>query len=260
MEAVLINLANNARDAMPQGGVLTIETRTANEIPGASGAHTLAGSYVHVLVTDTGHGMDAGTQEHLFEPFFTTKQKGKGTGLGLSSVYGGVEQNGGRIFVTSEVGKGTTFSIYFPRFERVYSSEPPLSPVSHRSRGGAETILLVEDEIAVRHMLREALSAAGYRVWEAANGAEALEEWGERVDDIHLLVTDVIMPVMNGVALADELKDRSSKLSVILMSGHADDLISSHGVRNRAFDFLPKPFLPDVLVNRVQQVLNQAAK
>jgi PAS domain S-box-containing protein len=256
MEGVLLNLATNARDAMPDGGILSISTsrvdivadrlRPELDIP--------VGSYVRIVVKDTGCGMNSETQQHLFEPFFTTKQIGKGTGLGMSSVYGGVAQNGGRIFVSSELGQGTTFFIYLPRTECPNSVEQRRSPSRSLSQG-TETILLVEDESAVRRMLRDALSKVGYRVWEAENGAEAIARWGQQIKDIDMLVTDIVMPVMNGLRLADELRDRRPNLKVLFISGHSEDLIKRP---DPAPDVLQKPFLPDVLVRKVREILDQS--
>jgi len=257
MEAVLLNLATNARDAMPNGGVLSIETArvevVADRQPWKQGPP--AGSYVRLVVRDTGHGMDAETQQHLFEPFFTTKQNGMGTGLGLSSVYAGVQQNRGQIFVESELGKGTTFSIYLPRIESANSleSRPPTS--DHLSQGN-ETILLVEDESAVRQMLREVLSKAGYRVWDSESGAKALEQWGAKIEQIDLLVTDIVMPVMNGLKLAEELRNRCPGLKIIFMSGHAGEMtgetINRQGGSDPAPDLLSKPFSPAVLLRKAR--------
>jgi PAS domain S-box-containing protein len=258
MEGVLMNLATNARDAMPSGGVLSIATSRV-EVEADSTHHTAdlpPGSYVCLTVTDTGHGMDAETLQHLFEPFFTTKEKGKGTGLGLSSVYGGVQHNGGRISVSSEVGKGTVFSIYIPAYANDPVPELRQTPASHAG-AGCETILLVEDEASVRRMLREALSRSGYRVWEAGNGAEALENWGARVREVHLLITDVVMPVMNGKRLAEELRELRRDLPVIFMSGHAEEVLTNQGMLDPSVDLLPKPFLPEALITKARQVLDR---
>jgi len=242
---------------MPDGGIFSIETSPVEVVAERQPpeADLPDGSYVCLVVRDTGHGMDAETQRHLFEPFFTTKATGKGTGLGLSSVYGGVDQNKGRIFVASEVGRGTTFSIYLPRFERPDALESS-DPVPRKALAGNETILLVEDEVPVRRMLREALTKAGYRVWEAGNGAEALEHWGAEAEAIGLLVTDVIMPVMNGLRLAEELRNRLPGLKVVFMSGHCSDMIARQGPAP-AVDLLPKPFAPEALVRKVREVLDQ---
>jgi PAS domain S-box-containing protein len=258
MESVLLNLSTNAQDAMVQGGVLSIETARLDV---KAGSHAVqpdlpAGSYVCLKVRDNGHGMDVYTQQHLFEPFFTTKQKGKGTGLGLSSVYGAVEQNHGRLSVFSEVGKGTTFAIYFPRVENADSVEAPRTRTTPAYCGN-ETILLVEDETSVRRMLREALTKTGYRVLEAENGIDALQKWGAELETIDLLVTDIVMPMMNGLKLAEELRDRRRSLRVIFMSGHAEEMITKQGGPDPALDLLSKPFLPDVLVRKVRETLAQ---
>jgi PAS domain S-box-containing protein len=259
IEAALMNLATNARDAMPDGGVLSIESAQVQVVENRNDRHPdlPPGCYVRLVVRDTGYGMDAETQKHIFEPFFTTKQTGRGTGLGLSSVYGGVEQNGGYISVDSKVGNGTTFSIYLPRLDRAKPSELQRVGPDSLPRG-TETILLVEDEAPVRRMLREALGNAGYHVWEAGNGAEALSHWAAQIGSIDLLVTDVVMPVMSGLKLAEELRMRCANLKVIFMSGHADEMITSQGTLDPAFDLLSKPFLPNVLVRRVREVLDQA--
>jgi CheY-like chemotaxis protein len=256
MTQVLMNLVTNARDAMPNGGALTIETARV-QVSSDSEPHLELepGDYVRLMVKDTGYGMDRLTQERIFEPFFTTKEQGSGTGLGLCSVYGGVQQNRGRIFVDTELGKGTTFSVYLPSYE-VPAAETEVIRSDNPS-SGSETILLVEDETALRHMLHEALAKAGYRVWEAGNGAEGLEQWAASRGRIDLLVSDVLMPVMNGLTLARELTSRAPALSVIFMSGHADDVITNQGVLGPGIDLLPKPFLPDVLVQKVREVLDQ---
>jgi len=260
MEGVLLNLSANARDAMADGGVLTIETervdigadRTTPRLDLAPG------SYIRLIVKDTGHGMDGETQRRLFEPFYTTKAEGRGTGLGLSSVYGGVEQNHGRIVVSSEPGKGSEFSIYLPRVEA-----PGLAveaPVSVRPpAAGTGTILLVEDENAVREMLRVALKQAGYRVLEARDGAEAIQLWGGELDRIDLVVTDIVMPALNGLRLRDELQKRRPGMSVLCMSGHAQDLITNQSQFDVPPDTLQKPVLPDVLVRKVRDLLDQGS-
>jgi signal transduction histidine kinase/ActR/RegA family two-component response regulator len=259
MEAALINLATNARDAMARGGVLSIETTRAEMGPEARGAQPAipAGSYTAIAVRDTGDGMDAETRQHIFEPFFTTKERGRGTGLGLSSVYGAVEQNGGFVFVTSEVGHGATFSLYFPRFESPAVSQTK-DVVSGGTSSGTETILLVEDEAPLRRMLREALCNAGYRVWESGDGAQAMVHWGSKMEEIDLVVTDVVMPVMGGLRLAAELRRRREDIKVVFMSGHADELLVAQGAVNAAMNFLQKPFLPLDLVLLVRRTLDRA--
>ena len=256
MEAALMNLATNARDAMGKGGLLSISTARVHVSKESDTADLPDGEYVCLSVADTGHGMDAETQQHLFEPFFTTKAKGKGTGLGLSSVYGGVQHNRGRIFVSSEVGKGTVFSIYLPCHDNV-ASEPTRPAIRERLLTGTETILLVEDETALRRMLREALSNAGFRIWEASNAAEAIEHWESHIQEISLVVTDVVMPVMNGKELADHLRKIRPALKVVFMSGHAEDVLTDQGMLDPSLDLLPKPFLPEALVKKVRQALDR---
>jgi two-component system, cell cycle sensor histidine kinase and response regulator CckA len=218
------------------------------------------GSYVCMVVRDTGRGMDNETKQRLFEPFYTTKEWGKGTGLGLSSVHGGVEQNLGRISVWSELGKGSEFSIYLPRIESPDSPEPTAPAASRKLAEGTETILLVEDESAVRRMLREALSKAGYRVREAGNGSEAIELWAREIESIDLVVTDVVMPVMNGLKLIEELRKMRPGIRVVCMSGHSEDVISGQSGPDAPLDLLRKPFLPDALVRKVREILDQPSK
>jgi len=258
MEGVLLNLATNARDAMPEGGLLTIETFPV-DIARDQAAPEFGlppGQYVRLTVRDTGHGMDAETKLRLFEPFYTTKERGRGTGLGLPSVLGGVEQNRGRIFVQSEPGKGSAFSMYFPRVASPGSMAETTSVAALPVARGTETILLVEDEVAVRRMLREALVKAGYRVWEAANGAEAIELWASEIENIDLLVTDVVMPVMNGLRLIGEFRKLRPGIAALCMSGHSDDLIGSQNAADSAPELLRKPFLPELLVRKVREILD----
>jgi PAS domain S-box-containing protein len=258
MEAALLNLSTNARDAMPDGGVLTIETAPVDVTPNHAPPNTdlPPGQYVRLAIRDTGHGMDPETKQRLFEPFYTTKERGRGTGLGLPSVLGGVEQNNGRIFVTSELGKGSEFSIYLPRMAPPETNGELLSSRSKEYARGSETILLVEDEVTVRRILREALIKAGYRVWEASNGAEALKLWGPDISKVDLVVTDVVMPAMNGLRLIDELKRMRPDIRSLCMSGHSDDLLARQSSQN-APDLLRKPFLPELLVLKVRQILDE---
>jgi len=203
--------------------------------------------------------MDLHTQQHIFEPFFTTKEVGKGTGLGLSSVYAAVQKFGGRIFVKSELGVGTTFSIYLPRCKQPNFTHSEREG-SHDLVRGTESILLVEDEPAVRRIAREVLQKAGYRVCEAANGAQALELWAAELEQIHLLVTDIVMHIMNGVKLVEELRKQRPELKVMFMSGHAEDMLAGRLVDAAAFHFLPKPFHPDMLAHKVRTVLDEPAR
>ena len=257
VEQILINLAANARDAMPHGGSFTIET--ANEELLQSGfCHQIGvkpGSYVKLTVTDSGVGMDADTKSHIFEPFFTTKKKGKGTGLGLASVYGSVKQSQGGISFSTEPGKGTRFCIYLPRVQETTVSREVELNTGKVAQGGREKILLVEDEDAVRKMLRDALVKAGYRVCEASDGAEALRNW-ERQAPIDLVLTDLVMPMCTGVELAQRITHSCPSVKVIYMSGHSDEVIACHGVLGDDAVLLQKPFLPELLLARVRETLD----
>ncbi len=257
MEQVLINLAANARDAMPHGGALTIATKniTLEEGLRCESSDLPAGSYVEVAVSDTGEGMDADTRNHLFEPFFTTKERGKGTGLGLSSVYGSVRQNGGGIVVWSARGSGATFRIYLPQLREPAAAEKPeASRTSHRR--GTETILLVEDEVPLRRMLQESLSSAGYRVLEANDGTDAIRKWEKQAASIDLLLTDVVMPLVNGRQLAQRMTSAGPQMRVIYMSGYADDVIAYHGILDENTTLVQKPFSPSALLQKVREVLD----
>jgi len=258
IEQVIMNLAVNARDAMPEGGKLTIETANV-ELDQAYASRHMAvepGAYVMLALSDTGHGMDERTQERLFEPFFTTKEKGKGTGLGLSTVYGIIKQSGGTIWVYSELERGTTFKIYFPRVVDIMETPTLASRPRAESLRGTETILLVEDEESVRALAREALEEAGFQVLEARHGADALAVSHQYQGPIHLLVTDVVMPEMSGRVLADRLAPRRPALKVLYMSGYTDNAIVHQGIMDQGTSFLPKPFSPDALVRKVREVLD----
>jgi len=257
LERVIMNLVVNARDAMPQGGMLTIETADA-ELGGVDAQEHLPvqpGWYVMLAVSDTGVGMDAAIKAHVFEPFFTTKEKGKGTGLGLSTVYGIVKQSGGYIWVYSEPGCGTTFKIYLPRVE---AEAEPLAPRSEPpvSLRGSETVLLVEDEDAVRNLTRKVLEAHGYAVLPAAGGQEALRLASEYDGPIHLLLTDVVMPNMSGRDLARRLASVREETKILYVSGYTDDTIVHHGVLEPGIAFLQKPFTPEALVRKLREVLS----
>ena len=260
VEQILLNLAVNARDAMPDGGRLTIQTadRTVGEAEAARNG-LKPGPYVMLEVKDTGVGMDADVKAHLFEPFFTTKDHG--TGLGLSTVYGIVNQSGGHIRVDSEWGKGTTFRVFLPRVEVASrtgaAAETTVTATGappHRSRG--ETILLVEDAERVRAVVREILEMQGYEVIEARHGAEALALEAGHKGPIHLLITDVVMPEMSGRELAQRLVPLRSEMNVLYISGYTDDAIVRHGVLEAGMAFLPKPFTPDALAAKVREILN----
>ncbi len=257
IEQVMINLAVNARDAMPTGGKLTIETHNVELDEAYCQAHLncAPGRYVMLAVSDSGHGMSAEVQEHIFEPFFTTKEVGQGTGLGLSIVYGIVKQCGGTIWVYSQVGIGTTFKIYLPAAAGTLDVITARASVVDGSDGG--TILLVEDEPALRQMTHEILVAAGYIVLEADGPDAACRLCQERSAPIDLLLTDVIMPKMNGRELANELQAKYGVTKVLFMSGYTDDVIFQHGVLDTGVDFLEKPFTPDALCLKIRTVISR---
>ncbi|HLA61730.1 MAG TPA: ATP-binding protein, partial [Nitrospiraceae bacterium] len=256
IEQVIMNLVVNARDAMPKGGRLTIETRnvTIGEEVRLDAVGVAPGSYVLLAVCDTGHGMDAETRSHLFEPFYTTKEKGKGTGLGLSTVYGIVKQSGGSITVGSVPGRGTTFRIYFPRFDQEVPGAVAGVEAIDPARG-RETILLVEDEPSVRGLVHETLRLHGYTVLEARHGIEALLTSAKYVGPIHLLLTDVVMPQMSGPEVAEKILTVRPGIKVLYMSGYPDHPVFDQGGVSRQTGFLPKPFSPHVLAQKVREVL-----
>jgi PAS domain S-box-containing protein len=256
IEQVLMNLAVNARDAMPEGGHLTVETRNAELGPddAARRPPTLAGRYVMLAVTDSGMGMDAETQSHLFEPFFTTKEMGKGTGLGLSTVYGIVKQSEGYIWCYSEVGVGTTFKIYLPRVDEEASPAHKLSAV--RLAHGSETVLLIEDDGALRDVVREILEGAGYTVLVADGGAQAVQIADEHTGAIQLIVTDVIMPGLSGRKAAERIKAARSEVRILFISGYTSDAIAKHGVLEAGAKFLSKPFTTEDLLRKIRDVLD----
>ena len=258
LEQVIVNLAVNARDAMPQGGRLTIETGNVELDEAYTRRHPGAtpGRFVMVAVNDTGHGMDAATQARIFEPFFTTKEPGKGTGLGLATVFGIVKQSGGSIWVYSEPGHGTTFKVYLPRVDDATDQTAPAAEGSPLARA-SETILLVEDDDEVRALARETLEGNGYAVISAASAAEALRVVGTRQQPIHLLVTDVVLPQVSGRGLADLLTPDHRDLRVLYISGYTDDAIVRHGVLEAGTAFLQKPFTPHTLLSKVRKVLDR---
>ena len=257
IEQVIMNLAVNARDAMPGGGKLTIETANLVLDEGYARRHVSVkpGPCVMLAVTDNGCGMDKETQSHLFEPFFTTKKKGEGTGLGLSTVYGIVKQSGGNIWAYSESGLGTTFKIYLPRVEEAVKTYKP-KVVPTVSPGGSETILLVEDEEAVRAIVSKILQNKGYTVLEAHHGHEALQICKDHQGPIHLMVTDVVMPHMSGRELAERLTSLRPELRVLFMSGYPDKAIAHHGVLEAGTSFLQKPFTLSALECKVRDLLD----
>jgi two-component system, cell cycle sensor histidine kinase and response regulator CckA len=257
IEQVIINLAINARDAMPRGGRLLLEGGITDLTASHARSHLGArpGPHVMLTVSDTGTGMNPETLSHLFEPFYTTKEVGKGTGLGLSTVYGIVQQSGGHISVTSSPGVGTTFRLYFPH---IVEQVEPESARETRSEivGGTETILLVEDEASVRHLVKQVLRRKGYNLLEAQHGGEALLICERHERDIHLMITDIVMPQMSGRELVARLRSIRPALKVVYMSGYTDDSVVRHGVSEAGIAFLQKPFTPDVLLSKVRRVLD----
>jgi CheY-like chemotaxis protein len=258
IEQVLMNLSVNARDAMPQGGRLTIETGNVYLDQKYSVKHPTvgAGHYAMLSISDNGCGMDEETRSHIFEPFFTTKEVGKGTGLGLSTVYGIVKQSGGNIWVYSELGRGTVFKIYFPRVDEVDEDEY-FGNYYRSAPRGHETILLVEDEAVVRDLSKEILEEYGYEVIAAANGVEGLRLCQEFQGPIDLVITDVIMPKMSGRELAESISSIRPSARVLYMSGFTDDAIIRHGILDEDVPFIQKPFSPDSLALKTREVLDQ---
>ena len=259
LEQVIVNLAVNARDAMPGGGrlVITTENVELDEAYAHRHGRMEPGRYVMLAVSDTGTGMDEETKAHVFEPFFTTKPVGQGTGLGLATVYGIVKQSGGYVWVYSELGHGTTFKIYLPRAVTAADAATPTATPELDLRG-RETVLLVEDEAAVRKVARMGLEKQGYTVLEAANGVEAMRQAEACRGPIHLVVTDVIMPELGGRELIERLGAARPDTRVLFMSGYTDDAIVRHGVLQAGIPFLEKPFTPRALVGAVRRVLDNA--
>ncbi len=258
LEQVLMNLAVNARDAMPTGGILTITTANA-EVGGRHASRwpqVQPGGYVTLAVRDTGVGMSREVQERIFEPFFTTKGPGHGTGLGLSTVYGIVAQSGGQVFVTSEPGAGSTFTIYLPAHQadvEAVAAHPPRPPV----RGGAETVLLVEDEALVRQLTHEILRRNGYRVLEAADGVEALAVVRDHAGHIDLMLTDVVMPRMSGHELVELARPVRPDMRILYVSGYSEEAIARQGQLTEGIELLSKPFTPGVLTAKIRELLDR---
>jgi CheY-like chemotaxis protein len=259
IEQVVLNLVVNAREAMPEGGHLLLETANTelDECYGQLHPEVTPGRYVMLSVSDTGHGMDEETKARIFEPFFTTKGPGQGTGLGLAMVYGVVKQSGGHIAVYSERGMGTTFKVYLPRVQGA-----ALSGERHGGMRfmppGHETILLVEDENAVRTLARRVLTSCGYTVLEASQGDEALRVAEKYPRPIHLLVTDVVLPMMGGRMVAERIAALKPSIKVLYLSGYTDDAVVRYGVLESETAFLHKPFSPTALAVKVREVLDQA--
>jgi two-component system cell cycle sensor histidine kinase/response regulator CckA len=260
LEQVIMNLVVNAKDAMPNGGKLSIRTAavTLDESYRPENTFIKHGPYVMLSVSDTGHGMDRDTQARVFEPFFTTKEKGKGTGLGLSTVYGIIKQTGGYVFVQSEPGRGSVFTIYFPRVDEPIEALNP-NPATLASTGGSETILLVEDEESVRQLIRETLESRGYRILEAENGQAALALAASHPDPIHLVVTDVVMPGLSGHEFIQQLLPARPDAKILYLSGYAEDAVSSPINPGDLKAFLQKPFTLQNLTRKVREVLGSAA-
>ncbi|MFB3826217.1 MAG: ATP-binding protein [Bryobacteraceae bacterium] len=255
IEQVVMNLAVNARDAMPDGGALTLETRNVvlDKTYAATHLAVTPGPYVLIAVSDTGVGMDAQTRARLFEPFFTTKAQGRGTGLGLSIVFGIVKQSGGNVEVYSEPGKGTSVKVYLPRADQPAIREMPGGhPEAQR---GSETILLVEDDEMVRGLVRQTLEREGYKLLDAAAPEQALRIARDYREPIHLMITDVIMPRLNGRELAGKMSGLRPQMRVLFMSGYTDNAVVANGVLDSEMPFIQKPFTPAALAQKVRQVL-----
>jgi CheY-like chemotaxis protein len=257
LEQVIMNLAINARDAMPAGGKLTLSTANVDVDPVRAARYPMGtpGPFVLVAVNDTGVGMDAATREHIFEPFFTTKDKDRGTGFGLSTVHGIVKQFGGDVSFRSAPGSGTTFEVYLPREAASSQRSSAVMATARAQVGGTETILVVEDEGPLRRITERILASAGYTVLVAASGAEALQLCAQHSGAIHLALSDMVMPKMTGLAFAAHLKTVRPETRVLYMSGYAEESIDKHGAFDPAM-FIGKPFTLDALKRKVREVLD----
>jgi PAS domain S-box-containing protein len=257
IEQVIMNLAVNARDAMPRGGKLTIETTNVEFDDSYSRAPVvlMPGRYVMLAVTDNGCGMDADTQAHIFEPFYTTKEKGKGTGLGLATVYGIVKQSGGYVWVYSEIGRGTTFKIYLPSVEEEVAPREIPKAVASLPRG-TETVLLVEDEEGVRELAKEYLESCGYKVLVAQNGQAAIDLVSKHFGPIDLIMTDIVMPGLSGSDLAKKVQSLRADIRVVYMSGYTDQAIIHHGILSSDVLLLQKPFTMSTLAHKLREALS----
>ena len=260
LEQALVNLVVNARDAMPKGGLLTVETANVTLGEDYINTHiqTRPGSYVMLAVSDNGHGMDAETRARLFEPFFTTKAKGKGTGLGLSTVFGVVRQSGGTIEVYSERGQGTSFKIYLPRIDQAATIAE--KEQAHSSRPGHETLLIVEDDEMVRRLVRDTLEREGYRILDAGSPEDASRIAARNKRPIDLMITDVVLPQMNGKQLAEQLGRDRPEMRVLYMSGYTDNAVVASAGLPPGSAFLQKPFTPGALSRRVRELLDNRAE
>jgi CheY-like chemotaxis protein len=257
LEQIILNLAVNARDAMPQGGQLTLETDNVylDETYADKRAELKPGPYVVLAVSDTGHGIDPDTQQHMFDPFFTTRERDQGTGLGLSMVHGIVKQHNGHIWVYSEPGRGTTFKIYLPQAAKPARLIDPVV-VEPADLNGGETVLVVEDDAEVRALVANALTAHGYAVLSASTPEAGLELAKKHTTSIQLLLTDVIMPGMNGPQLFQHIGRLQPQIKVLYISGYTDNVIAHHGVLDEGIDYLQKPFTIRGLTHKVRQVLS----
>ncbi len=257
VEQIIVNLSVNARDAMSDGGKLTIETAdvTLDEDYCKKHIHVVPGNYVMLAISHNGEGMNKETQKNIFDPFFTTKKEGQGTGLGLATVYGIVKQHNGHIEVYSEIGEGTTFKVYFPQVHEKAEAIVRKSPLADLPRGG-ETVFIVEDESMVRNIAIKILTRLGYKVMNAENGPNALAIIEKQQTPIDLLLTDVVMPNMNGRELAEKIKGFYPNIKILFSSGYTEDVIAHHGVLDEGIDFIGKPYTPQSLAMKVRKVLD----